>query len=94
MAPTSPKLRDLQRDSRYALHCSVEDSDGGEGEFSLWGRAQIIDDPSLRSELFAAARADGFNPLDRYVVFDFGVERVMTTIYDNDEPTRKYWKED
>ena len=33
MEPTSPKGKDLQRDPRYTLHCSVEDSSGGSGEF-------------------------------------------------------------
>lgn len=30
MEPSSPKGKDLQRDGRYTLHCSVADSDGGE----------------------------------------------------------------
>jgi hypothetical protein len=29
MEPTSPKVADLRRDARYALHCSVEDNEGG-----------------------------------------------------------------
>ena len=33
MEATSPKGQDLQRDGRYALHCAVEDSGGGGGEF-------------------------------------------------------------
>src|SRR5690349_7759207 len=33
MEPTSPKGKDLQRDPRYTLHCSVENSNGGGGEF-------------------------------------------------------------
>ena len=33
MEPTSPKGHDLQRDGRYALHSSVEDTGGGGGEF-------------------------------------------------------------
>jgi hypothetical protein len=49
MEPTSPKGKDLQRDSRYTLHCSVEDSDGGEGEFYVRGRAKLIDDPLVRT---------------------------------------------
>jgi hypothetical protein len=92
MEPTSPKLHDLERDGRFALHCSVEDSSGGEGEFSLHGHAKIIEDPNLRDELFAAATADGFNPLERYVFFEFGIESVLTTVYENDEPVRKRWK--
>src|SRR5262250_3268758 len=33
MEPASLKGGDLRRDPRYALHCGVEDNDGGEGEF-------------------------------------------------------------
>ena len=41
MEPTSPKGKDLQRDPRYTLHCSVENSGGGEGEFYVRGRATL-----------------------------------------------------
>ncbi len=36
---------DLQKDGRYALHCSVEDQYGGEGEFFIKGNATITGDP-------------------------------------------------
>ncbi len=49
MEPTSPKGKDLQRDPRYTLHCSVEDSSGGEGEFYVTGRATLITDPHCGS---------------------------------------------
>ena len=39
MLPTSPKARDLERDGRYAVHCTVEDSNGGGGEVLLTGLA-------------------------------------------------------
>ena len=35
----SPKWDDLERDRRVALHSSVSDIDGSEGEFKLYGRA-------------------------------------------------------
>src|SRR5215469_12706942 len=41
MEPTSPKGQDLQRGSGYALHCSVSDNEGGEGEFRLTGHAVL-----------------------------------------------------
>ena len=94
MDPASPKAHDLQRDSRYALHCSVEDTDGGAGEFSLRGQAQIIDDPNARAALFEAAKAAGFNPQARYVLFELDIETALATIYAGGEPTRKRWKAD
>src|SRR3954468_10898295 len=48
MEPTSPKGRDLQRDGRYALHCSVSDNSGGSGEFILSGRAHLCHGSELR----------------------------------------------
>jgi len=94
MDPLSPKAYDLQREGRYALHCSVEDTSGGGGELSLQGQAAIIDDPMARAELFAAAKAAGFNPQDRYVVFELGIGSVLATTYEGGEPIRKRWKAD
>ena len=48
MEPTSLKAADLRRDARYALHCAVEDNEGGEGEFYLTGRAEEITDAQRR----------------------------------------------
>src|SRR5258706_1286770 len=67
MNPNSPKLHDLERDSRYALHGTVEDNDGGEGEISLTGRARRVDDPAERAQAFEIARAANQTPLERYV---------------------------
>ena len=42
--PSSPKIRDLNRDGRYALHSSV----GGEGpliEVQVCGEAMVVSDP-------------------------------------------------
>jgi hypothetical protein len=43
----SPKLDDLRRDPRCALHSSVNDSNGSEGEFKIHGRAVATNDPVL-----------------------------------------------
>lgn len=91
MEPTSPKAHDLLRDGRYAIHCSVEDTSGGEGEFTIRGLAKAIDDSKSRVALFEAARTVGFHPQDRYVVFELSVESVLSTIYEDDQPKRKRW---
>src|SRR5262245_12386902 len=44
MEPTSPKGKDLRRDPRYAMHCSVSDSSGGSGEFYVSGQARFVED--------------------------------------------------
>jgi hypothetical protein len=92
MEPSSPKALDLLRDDRYALHCSVEDINGGKGEFSIRGQARIIGDAPLRARLFEAARADGSNPQERYILFELSIEEALSTIYVGEEETRKRWK--
>ena len=71
MEPTSPKRKDLIRDPRYTLHCAVEDSSGGGGEFYVRGRGMLIDDPLLREQ---AVRASSYVPQDHYIVFLFTIE--------------------
>jgi hypothetical protein len=90
MEPTSPKGADLRRDSRYALHCGVEDDSGGGGEFSVAGRAQEVTDPRRRSEAFACARDAGYKPAERHVVFELKLGHVLATTYENG-PRRERW---
>ncbi len=45
MTPTSPKGKDLRRDNRFALHCTVEDNNGGGGEVQLSGVAREVPAP-------------------------------------------------
>src|SRR5262249_16448057 len=93
MEPTSPKVHDLYRDRRYALHCSVEDANGGEGEFGLRGSATRIDDVAARSNLFGSAKSHGFYPKDHHVLFELRIEIAFSTTYDsNGLPQRRIWK--
>ena len=91
MEPTSPKVRDFGRDARYALHCAVEDNDGGEGELSLSGRARLVPDPGERALAFDTARAAGQSPQERYVVFELEIERVVATTYAGGKAHRRQW---
>jgi hypothetical protein len=91
MEPTSPKGHGLQRDDRYALHGTVEDSDGGEGEIYLSGRARLVPDAQGRAIAFDAARAAGLSPKDRYVVFELRIARALATTYVGDEIIRLRW---
>lgn len=78
MEPTSPKGKDLQRDPRYTLHCAVEDSSGGGGEFYVRGRATLTADPSLRME---AIKASPYTPHERYILFVLSVEFAFMNRY-------------
>jgi hypothetical protein len=88
MEPTSPKGKDLQRDPRYMLHCAVEDSTGGQGEFYVRGHAQLVQDPSIRAQ---AANAATYAPAERYILFVLSVEFAFMNIYVNGEPNPKRW---
>jgi hypothetical protein len=89
MEPTSPKGKDLQRDARYTLHCAVEDSSGGGGEFYVRGRGTFSDDPLVREQ---AVKASSYKPADRYIVFVFTVEFAFMNTYTNGTPTVRRWQ--
>lgn len=89
MEPTSPKGKDLQRDPRYALHCSVEDSSGGGGEFYVMGRASLNADPAVRQQ---AVQASSYVPSDRYILFVLTVEFAFMNQYVQGNPTPQRWQ--
>jgi hypothetical protein len=89
MEPTSPKGKDLQRDARYTLHCSVENSDGGGGEFYVRGRAIRTDDPLVRAQ---AVQASPYVPQDRYIMFIFTIEFAFMNTYVDGEPRPRRWQ--
>jgi hypothetical protein len=87
MWPTSPKVRDLQHDPRYALHSLMDNFEGVGGEFFVTGRAARVDDPTL----IASASVGKHDP-EQYVLFEFGVKEAIGTTYENDEPLRRRWR--
>jgi len=89
MEPTSPKGKDLQRNARYALHCSVEDSSGGGGEFYVRGRAALSGDPLVREQ---AIRASSYTPQDRYILFVLSVEYAFMNTYVDGGPNTRRWQ--
>ena len=91
MEPTSPKGNDLQRDARFAIHCSVTDNSGESGEVIITGKANFIEDLELRA---LAVSICPYNPAKRYILFEFDPETVMLTEYPGGEAVRKNWKVD
>lgn len=90
MEPTSPKGRDLERGSRYALHCAVEDAGGGGGEFRVAGTARLVADPDLRA---IAVQGAPYAPADRYVLFELLVDDALSTVYGDDgRAARQRWR--
>ncbi len=90
MEPTSPKGKDLQRDGRYALHCAVENSNGGSGEFHVRGRAMLTSDPVLRAQAVGAA---SYEPAERYILFVLSVEAAFKNTYDESGSHPVRWQE-
>lgn len=89
MEPTSPKGHDLRRDGRYAIHCAVSDTGGTNGEFTISGQAQYIDDPELRA---LAVQLAPYSPAERYILFEFNLESAASTVYEGDHIIRQRWK--
>lgn len=89
MEPTSPKGKDIQRDGRYTLHCSVEDSSGGGGEFYVRGRGTLADDLQVRE---AAVTASSYQPQERYILFVFTIEFAFMNCYVGSEPNFRRWR--
>lgn len=89
MEPTSPKGKDLQRDPRYTLHCAVANSEGGDGEFYVRGRARLATDPTVRAQ---AVQASTYTPQDRYILFVLTVEFAFMNQYVDGQPTVQRWQ--
>mgnify|MGYP001159293990 CR=1 FL=1 len=88
MEPTSPKGKDLQRDPRYSLHCSVEDSGGGKGEFYVRGQATLVNDTAVREQ---AVQASSYTPADRYILFVLTVDFAFMNTYDESGSHPRRW---
>jgi hypothetical protein len=91
MEPTSPKGHDLRRDGRYAIHCSMSDSSGVSGEFSITGQAHLVNHPELRALAVSLAN---YTVVERYILFEFDIVSAASTVYPEDKPLRRFWKRD
>ncbi|MCI0708603.1 MAG: pyridoxamine 5'-phosphate oxidase [Chloroflexi bacterium] len=89
MEPDSPKGKDLLRDRRYSLHCGVEDSSGGGGEFYVRGHAIFVDDTLMREQAIQVA---SYTPQERYILFTLSVEFAFLNTYVDGEPTPLRWR--
>lgn len=89
MEPTSPKGKDLQRDPRYTLHCSVADMNGGDGEFYVRGCATLTDDPQIREQ---AVQASSYTPQDYYILFVLSIEFTFMNTYGDGKSNPRRWQ--
>jgi hypothetical protein len=92
MEPTSPKRRDLLERAFFALHSGVPDNAGTGGEFSASGIGLAEDDPQLWA---LVAEAAGYDPPDRYVLFEFQLSEARCHGYgDVPLPSTRRWSVD
>jgi hypothetical protein len=92
MEPTSPKRRDLLERGFFALHSGVPDNAGTGGEFSASGIGLAEDDPQLWA---LVAEAAGYDPPDRYVLFEFQLSEARCHGYgDVPLPSTRRWSVD
>ncbi len=89
MEPISPKGKDLTRDARYTLHCSVENSGGGGGEFYVRGNASLNVDPVVREQ---AILASSYKPADRYILFVLTVGFAFMNTYIEGKAVTRRWQ--
>jgi hypothetical protein len=91
MEPASPKGGDLDRDGRYALHCTATgDQLWDLREFSLEGVARRVTEPDVRE---TANAGSAFPRDDRFALFELGVVAASSTVYGPEgQPQRKRWQ--
>jgi hypothetical protein len=74
----SPKVHDLRRDGRFALHTfPVKDVDD---EFYVAGRARPVDDVAIRQVVYEAYTATGASTTDD-TLFELWLERALHARY-------------
>jgi hypothetical protein len=94
----SPKLEDLRRDGRYALHCFPPADN--EDAFYVTGLARILDDPELRATVaqqFVDERTVVTIPPpgDEQALVELDLETVLltrTTGHGDEDPQHTVWK--
>jgi len=90
--PSSPKILDLRRDGRYALHCSVDRKENEPLiEFLVSGKAKVINNMNVHRQVAEEIAA---SPVvtDEYILFELQVDHVLVVEYDYDgKRTVRHW---
>lgn len=86
--PTSPKINDLVCNGLYSMHSHVDNPTGIGGEFSIKGRANCIDDQTVRDQAIAAAC---YTPSDDYMLFELLVDAALERDYEEGHWVQKRW---
>ena len=86
--PDSQKVRDLQDNGYFCLHCAMNDSSGSSGEFQVTGVAVQVSDQSIRE---IAEAVSSYRPSGRSLLFELQLLEVLSTSYRGGRPDRKKW---
>jgi hypothetical protein len=81
----SPKRADLADDGRYALHTHQDPADPG--EFSVRGRASLVEDASIRESIGASW---SFTVDETYLLFEFSIDSAVLGLRGPDEGPPRY----
>ena len=79
ITPNSPKRHDLLRDGRYALQTFPQPKAGSD-EFSIAGKAVLVDDSAVRAEILRDAKHMA-DPSE--AAFALWIDRVLHTRWEN-----------
>ena len=82
----SPKVDEILRDGRYAMHSLMDNNEGEGGEFLVrgWMEQVAADHPVANARPYTASY-----PLAHYVC---SIEEAVVTTYDGDTPVYRRWK--
>lgn len=86
----SPKRFDLRGDGRFALHCEVEDRQGGGGEVHVTGTAREVTGPAQRA--IAEQAWPSRKPDPEWHLFELLPQTVSHRIYVNGAPQTERWQ--
>lgn len=79
-----PKLEDLRRDPRYALHSDTVPPPDHDDAFYVTGRVEILDDAGLWREVadqqLAETKQEPYDGFDELTLVEFGVSRCLLTL--------------
>ena len=91
MEATSPKVRDLERDPRYALHATAtSDRPWDLREFGVEGTARRVDDRDGRS---TANAGSAFPRDERFLLYELSIASAFSTTYGaGGQPQRQRWR--
>ena len=86
--PASSKIKDLENNNAFSLHCGMSDSSGSSGEFQLVGRLRRIDDEQLRAE---AEKICSYRPSSNYHLYEMRLSEAIATTYRGGRAVRNKW---